>query len=74
MYAHNLGAKDDFFGPPRPGQTYHAYQQQMLSPAVMVGAAATALLINPLAGAVVLGLGWMMGGSGPTTKKKGGGY
>lgn len=70
MYGHSLSAPEEFFGPPRPGQTYAQFQQQMIHPAVMAGAAATALLVNPLAGVVVLGLGWMMGGTGPTTKRK----
>ena len=48
-------------------QVVNAYlvEKHRVDPAV-----ATALLINPFAGAVVLGLGWMMGGRGPTMKRK----
>lgn len=73
MYGRQLGAPEEFFGPPRPGQTWEGFQAQM-HPAVIPAAAAAAVLLNPLAGAAVLLGGWMMGGSGPATKTKGGGY
>lgn len=51
MYPGSYVLGQDFFGPPRPGQTYEAFQEQM-SPLVPVGAAL--MLVNPLVGAAVV--------------------
>ena len=53
-----LGA-DDFYGPPRPGQTDQAYQAQMSPVLAAVGIGALSLAINPLVGAVA-GVAWLL--------------
>lgn len=53
-----LGLGADFYGPPKPGQTYDAYQSQM-AVGPLVGGVAAAMLVNPLVGLAV-GVGLLL--------------
>ncbi len=53
-----IGLGADFYGPPKPSQTYEAYQSQM-AVGPLVGGVAAAMLINPLVGLTV-GVGLLL--------------
>lgn len=53
-----IGLGADFYGPPKPGQTYETYQSQM-SVAPIISGVAAAMLVNPLVGLAV-GVGLLL--------------
>lgn len=58
---HDVGQAPEYFGPPRPGQTFSEYESFMKAQwaAAAGGAAVGALLLGPI-GAVALGVGaWL---------------
>ena len=67
MFKEELGAEGDYYGPPRPGQTYAMYNEYMNLRNVAIGSGIVALaVLNPIVGAAV-GIGWLL--SGPTKTK-----
>lgn len=64
---------EEYYGPPRPGQSFAQYESYMSMKNITLGSGIIALtVINPVIGAVV-GIGWLLSGpekikSKPTTQ------
>jgi hypothetical protein len=58
---------EEYYGPPRPGQSYQMYNEYMSMKNVAIGGGIVALaVINPIVG-IAAGIGWLL--SGPETTK-----
>ena len=58
----------DFYGPPKPGQTFAEYETYMSAKNIAIGSGIAALaVVNPIVGGAIA-VGWFL--SGPTKTKR----
>lgn len=61
----------DYYGPPRPGQSYNMYNEYMKTPFYTVGGAVVGALVAGPIGAVVGGIGsWLLSSNAVKNKSK----
>lgn len=66
MYGYDLGAGEQYFGPPAPGQSWGEYENQM---SALIPIGAVLMVANPIVGAAVVLSGLFMS-SGPSHANK----
>jgi hypothetical protein len=68
MFA-GLQADEEYYGPPRPGQSFAQYESYMSMKNIAIGGGVVALaVINPVIG-VAVGIGWLLSGPEKTKSK-----
>ena len=61
MFA-GLNAEGEYYGPPRPGQSFAQYESYMSMKNIAIGGGVVALsIMNPIIG-VAVGIGWLLSG------------
>jgi hypothetical protein len=61
---------EEYYGPPRGGQSFSQYNSFMSMPVASIGAGvATAMLINPIVGIGVASAIWLLGGESSHSNK-----